>query len=82
MQLGLARAPVCVAKTPLSLSDDQERIGRPSGFTATVRKLSPAAGAGFNVAYMGDIVAMPGLPKHPAAELIELTADGSVKGIL
>ncbi len=82
VQLGLAREPVCVAKTPLSLSDDHVRIGRPRGFTATVRKLFPAAGAGFNIAYMGDIVAMPGLPKHPAAELIDLTADGSVKGIL
>ncbi len=81
-ELDHANRPVCVAKTPLSLSDEQARIGRPRGFTTIVRKISIAGGAGFNVAYMGDIVTMPGLPRHPAAELIDLTDDGLVKGLL
>ncbi len=80
-QLGLVNQPVCVAKTPLSLSDDPTKYGRPSNFTALVRRLEIAAGAGFNIAYMGDVVTMPGLPKRPAAENIELTDDGIITGM-
>jgi formate--tetrahydrofolate ligase len=79
--LGLVNEPVCVAKTPLSLSDDPLRIGRPREFTALVRRLEVAAGAGFNIAYMGDVVTMPGLPKRPAAENIDFTEDGSITGL-
>jgi formate--tetrahydrofolate ligase len=79
--LGLVNEPICVAKTPLSLSDDPLKLGRPREFTALVRKLEVAAGAGFNVAYMGDVVMMPGLPKKPAAERIDITDDGTVTGL-
>jgi len=79
--LGLVNEPVCIAKTPLSLSDDPVKLGRPREFTALVRKLEVAAGAGFNVAYMGDVVMMPGLPKKPAAESIGITDDGTVTGL-
>jgi len=81
-ELDHVHKPVCVAKTPLSLSDDQTKLGRPRGFTPLVRNVLPAGGAGFNIAYMGDVLTMPGLPKHPAAELIELTDDGLVKGLI
>lgn len=81
LELEHSTVPACVAKTPLSLSDDQSRLGRPQGFRTTVRRVVPAMGAGFNIAYMGDILTMPGLPKHPSAELIELTDDGRVKGL-
>lgn len=80
-KLGLANQPICVAKTALSLSDDPKKLGRPRGFTVTVQRLGLAAGAGFNIAYMGDILTMPGLPKEPAAERIDLTAEGVVTGI-
>jgi len=80
-KLGLANNPICVAKTQLSLSDDPRKLGRPVNFTVFLRKISPDAGAGFNVAYMGDIVTMPGLPKHPAAENINLTDDGTIIGL-
>jgi formate--tetrahydrofolate ligase len=79
--LGLVNQPVCVAKTPLSLSDDPARLGRPREFTALVRRLEVASGAGFNIAYMGDVVTMPGLPKTPAAEKINLTDEGIVEGL-
>ena len=79
--LGLVDRPVCVAKTPLSLSDDPLKLGRPREFTALVRRLEVAAGAGFNIAYMGDVVTMPGLPKRPAAENINLTDDGNITGL-
>ena len=79
--LGLVNEPVCVAKTPLSLSDDPNKIGRPGEFNVSVRRVHAATGAGFNIAYMGDIVVMPGLPKLPAAENIRLNDDGSVSGV-
>jgi len=79
--LGLVNEPVCVAKTPLSLSDDPNKIGRPGEFNVLVRRVHAATGAGFNIAYMGDIVVMPGLPKVPAAENIRLNDDGSVSGV-
>jgi formate--tetrahydrofolate ligase len=79
--LGLVNEPVCVAKTPLSLTDDPNKIGRPREFNVLVRRLHAATGAGFNIAYMGDIVVMPGLPKVPAAENIKLSDDGIVSGV-
>jgi len=79
--LGLINELVCVAKTPLSLSDDPSKIGRPREFNVLVRRLHAVTGAGFNIAYMGDIVVMPGLPKVPAAENIKLSDDGTVTGV-
>lgn len=79
--IGLVNGLVCVAKTPLSLSDDPTKLGRPREFTAFVRRLEVAAGAGFNIAYMGDVVMMPGLPKRPAAENVDLTDDGAITGL-
>ncbi|MBQ1920279.1 MAG: formate--tetrahydrofolate ligase, partial [Selenomonas sp.] len=67
-ELGFDKMPVCMAKTQYSLSDDAGKIGRPTGFTVTVRELRISAGAGFIVALTGNILTMPGLPKHPAAE--------------
>ena len=78
---GYARLPVCVAKTQNSLSDDPKRAGRPRGFRITVRDVKLAAGAGFVVAYAGDILTMPGLPKVPAAESIDIDDAGNVIGL-
>jgi formate--tetrahydrofolate ligase len=80
-KLGLENEPICVAKTASSLSDDPKKLGRPRDFTVTVQRLGLAAGAGFNVAYMGDILTMPGLPKEPAAERIDLSEEGVVTGV-
>jgi len=79
--LGYGRLPVCVAKTQNSLSDDPKRPGRPRGFTITVRDAKLSAGAGFVVAYAGDILTMPGLPKVPGAEGIDIDANGNVVGL-
>ena len=79
--LGYGRLPVCVAKTQNSLSDDAKRHGRPRGFTITVRDVGLSAGAGFVVAYAGDILTMPGLPKVPGAEGIDIDANGNVVGL-
>ena len=79
--LGYGRLPVCVAKTQNSLSDDPKRHGRPRGFTITVRDVSLSAGAGFVVAYAGDILTMPGLPKVPGAEGVDIDANGNVVGL-
>jgi formate--tetrahydrofolate ligase len=79
--LGLINEPVCVAKTPLSLTDEPDKIGRPREFSALVRRMHAATGAGFNIAYMSDIVVMPGLPKVPSAETIKLSGDGIVTGV-
>ena len=79
--LGYGRLPVCMAKTQNSLSDDAKKLGRPRGFTVTVRDAKLAAGAGFVVAYAGDILTMPGLPKTPGAESMDVDADGTVVGL-
>lgn len=79
--LGLDKVPVCVAKTQYSLSDDPTLLGRPEGFTLTVRDVRLSAGAGFAVALTGDIMTMPGLPKAPAAHKIDVDSDGSVSGL-
>jgi formate--tetrahydrofolate ligase len=78
---GYGRLPVCMAKTQNSLSDDAKKLGRPRGFTVTIRDAKVAAGAGFLVAYAGDILTMPGLPKVPAAEAIDLDEHGNVVGL-
>jgi formate--tetrahydrofolate ligase len=80
-QYGLSSVPVCVAKTQYSLSDQPKVYGRPKGFKITVRELKPSAGAGFVVAYTGAIMTMPGLPLHPAAENMDITEDGKIKGL-
>jgi formate--tetrahydrofolate ligase len=80
-ELDLIREPVCVAKTQLSLSDDEHKLGRPRRFKVSVRNVTAASGAGFNIVYMGDIFTMPGLPKRPAAEKIELDDTGVITGL-
>ena len=79
--LGKAGLPVCMAKTQYSLSDDPSRLGRPAGFTITVKDLRLSAGAGFIVALTGDIMTMPGLPKAPAARQIDVDAAGQISGL-
>jgi len=80
-QLGLDKLPVCIAKAPSSLSDDPTLHGRPRDFQVTVRNIQVSAGAGFLVVLTGDIMRMPGLPRLPKAEQIELLPDGSVIGV-
>jgi len=79
--LGFGGAPVCMAKTQYSLSDDPTKLGRPQNFRLTVRELKLSAGAGFVVALTGDILTMPGLPKHPAAEQMDIASDGRISGL-
>lgn len=78
---GFDKLPVCVAKTQYSFSDDQSLLGAPRGFSIHVRNLKISAGAGFIVALTGDIMTMPGLPRVPAAERIDVTADGKITGL-
>ena len=73
--------PVCIAKTQYSLSDDPAKLGKPQGFNITVRDARLSNGAGFVVVYTGDIMTMPGLPKVPAAEKIDVDADGRITGL-
>lgn len=80
-KLGYAHLPVCVAKAQSSLSDDPSLRGRPRDFEVTVRGIDINAGAGFLVVLTGEILRMPGLPKHPAAQRIELCADGTITGL-
>ena len=79
--LGFGDLPVCMAKTQYSFSDDAARLGAPRGFTVTVRNLRVSAGAGFLVALTGDIMTMPGLPRVPAAEKIDVDEDGRITGL-
>ena len=79
--LGFGGLPICVAKTQYSFSDDPTLLGAPHDFTLNVRDLRVSAGAGFIVAYTGDIMTMPGLPKVPAAEKIDVTEDGKIVGL-
>ena len=79
--LGLAHAPVCIAKTQYSLSDNAKALGRPTGHTLHIRGLSASCGAGFAVALAGSVLTMPGLPAHPAAMDISLTDDGRITGL-
>lgn len=80
-KLGLNGLPVCMAKTQKSLSDDPKKIGRPTGFTITVREIEIAAGAGFLIPITGDMMRMPGLPATPSAELIDIDEDGQISGL-
>ena len=79
--LGYGNLPVCMAKTQYSFSDDATKLGAPDGFTVTVRKIKVSAGAGFIVALTGNIMTMPGLPKVPAAERIDVDENGKISGL-
>lgn len=80
-ELGFSRLPVCIAKTQYSFSDNPSLLGAPSGFKVTVRNVKVAAGAGFIVVLTGDIMTMPGLPKKPAAENIDVNEKGEIVGL-
>ena len=80
-ELGFGNLPICMAKTQYSFSDDQKLLGAPRGFTVQVRNLKVSAGAGFIVALTGDIMTMPGLPKVPSAEKIDVDATGKIQGL-
>ena len=80
-ELGFDKMPICMAKTQFSFSDDQTKLGAPRGFKITVREIKVNAGAGFLVAKTGNIMTMPGLPKVPAAERIDIDADGKITGL-
>ncbi len=80
-ELGFDKLPICMAKTQFSFSDDQTRLGAPRGFKITVREVKVNAGAGFLVAKTGDIMTMPGLPKVPASERIDIDENGKVTGL-
>ena len=79
--LGFGKCPVCIAKTQYSFSDDPKKLGAPEDFTVTVRQVKVSAGAGFVVVLTGDIMTMPGLPKKPAAEKIDVSDDGVISGL-
>lgn len=78
---GFGRLPICIAKTQYSLSDDAAKLGRPKNFEVTVREVKISAGAGFIVVLLGAILTMPGLPKRPAAEKIDITPEGIISGL-
>lgn len=80
-KLGLEKLPVCIAKTQKSLSDNPKLIGRPTGFTITVREIEIAAGAGFLVPITGNMMRMPGLPSTPSSERIDINDDGEISGL-
>ena len=79
--MGLDKQPVCIAKTQYSLSDNPNLLGRPKDFEITVKQVNISAGAGFIVALTGDIMTMPGLPKVPAAENIDVDENGKIVGL-
>ena len=80
-KLGYGNLPICMAKNQYSLSDDPKKLGRPEGFTITIREVYVNAGAGFVVAITGTVMTMPGLPAHPAAEHIDVNDDGVIVGL-
>lgn len=80
-EMGFRNVPVCIAKTPVSFSDDPSKLGAPSGFTLHVREVKISAGAGFVVVLTGKVMTMPGLPKRPAAERIDVDDDGNITGL-
>ena len=80
-ELGFDKMPICMAKTQFSFSDDQTKLGAPRGFKITVREIKVNAGAGFLVAKTGNIMTMPGLPKVPASERIDIDANGKITGL-
>jgi formate--tetrahydrofolate ligase len=79
--IGLGGTPICMAKTQYSLTDDATKLGRPRGFRISVNEVRPSAGAGYVVAQCGDIMTMPGLPKVPAANSIDVDASGRITGL-
>ena len=79
--IGLGNLPICMAKNQYSLTDDAKKLGRPENFRITIRDITASAGAGFLVALTGDIMKMPGLPKVPSAEKIDVDADGVISGL-
>ena len=79
--LGFDNLPICVAKTQYSLSDNPALLGRPEGFKITVSEVRVSAGAGFVVVQTGDIMTMPGLPKKPAAQNIDILSNGEIVGL-
>ena len=79
--MGMGNLPVCMAKNQYSLSDDAKKLGRPTGFTVNIREVYVSAGAGFVVAITGTIMTMPGLPKVPAAEAIDVDENGNIVGL-
>ncbi|HSV76754.1 MAG TPA: formate--tetrahydrofolate ligase [Bacteroidales bacterium] len=81
VKLGLDKLPVCVAKTQKSISDDQYKLGRPTGFTVKIREFETAAGAGFIIPIAGTIMRMPGLPSQPSAEKIDIDNEGNITGL-
>jgi formate--tetrahydrofolate ligase len=80
-RFGMGHLPVCIAKTPKSLSDDDQLIGRPTGFIVRVREFEVASGAGFLIPILGDMMRMPGLPSTPNAERIKIDANGKISGL-
>ena len=80
-ELGFGNMPVCMAKNQYSLSDDPKLLGRPEGFTVNIRDVYVSTGAGFVVALTGTVMTMPGLPKHPAAERIDVNKEGKITGL-
>ena len=80
-KLGYGNTPVCMAKNQYSLSDDAKKLGRPENFTIHIREVYVSAGAGFVVAITGTVMTMPGLPKHPAAERVDVNDDGVITGL-
>lgn len=80
-EMGFRNVPVCIAKTPVSFSDDPSKLGAPSGFTLHVREVKISVGAGFVVVLTGKVMTMPGLPKRPAAERIDVDDDGNITGL-
>lgn len=79
--MGFGKLPVCMAKTQYSLSDDAAKLGRPADFDVKIREVYVSAGAGFIVAITGAIMTMPGLPKVPAANGIDVSEDGNITGL-
>lgn len=80
-ELGFKNVPICMAKTQYSFSDDKKKLGRPEGFKINIKDIKINAGAGFAVVYSGDVMTMPGLPKVPAANNIDITEDGKIVGL-
>jgi len=80
-KLGLDKLPVCMAKTPMSLSDNPKLLGRPENFRIVVREIEVAAGAGFVIPITGEIMRMPGLPAVPTAEKIDIDEQGNITGL-
>lgn len=80
-EFGFDHMPVCIAKTPKSLSDDEKKVGRPENFTVTVREFEFASGAGFVIPILGDVMRMPGLPAVPASEFVDIDNDGRITGL-